>query len=166
MRRSNLLKLHAPVFAALLIVTGCDTGEESVSGVGSGVFSETTLLENTPLTTPPEHWLRPGMETSENDATSRTASELETLEVTDLDVSASEEVLLRQAGSTPAQSDIRAVLFEDNARFVGEWELVEAMMFGDHPTTVVIPLPSGEQSEVAIEDQLQEEKSWFEEVFD
>ena len=66
MRRSNLLKLHAPVVAALLIVTGCDTGEESVSGVGSGVFSETTLLENTPLTTPPEHWLRPGMETSEN----------------------------------------------------------------------------------------------------
>jgi Protein of unknown function (DUF3035) len=129
--------------AATVLVAAC-SGGESLPGVGYRVPGESTNSKLLPLTVPPDFGLRPepADETAEGYDIVSTQSE-EVIIDQDDSLTQGEEVMLVRSDAVDANPDIRRMLDQDNAVFVGNPEFVDDLLFGTHPAGGEVTVEEG-----------------------
>jgi hypothetical protein len=155
------------VVAAVLAVlaAACSDGGEQLPGVGYRVPGESTSSKLLPLTVPPDFGLRPEPEdetTEEGYEIVSTQEHEALLQGTD-SMSHGEEIILTRSDAVDANPDIRQVLDQDNAIFVGNPVFVDELLFGAHPSGGEVTLEEGGEvvEDVVIREGSAEDESDF-----
>jgi hypothetical protein len=133
----------ALVCAAALLAVACSSGDP-LPGVGYRVPGESTSAKLLPLTVPPDFGLRPEPvdETPEGYAIVSAQEEEAVLEEREM-MSQGEEIILARSDAIDVNPDIRRLLDQDNAVFVGNPVFVDELMFGTYPTGGVVLMEEG-----------------------
>jgi len=138
------------VCLALVLGAGaCSTGNEELPGVGYRVPGQATSAKLLPLTVPPDFGLRPepADETPEGYEIVSTQEEEKVLQGADT-MTEGEQIILTRSGGVDANPDIRQLLDQDNAVFVGNPVFVEDLLYGDYPEAGAVTVEeSGEVTE-------------------
>ncbi|MDE0044539.1 MAG: DUF3035 domain-containing protein [bacterium] len=124
--------------AATLMAAACDR-EEVLAGNVDRTVNVSTVPQIVSLIVPPPYPLRPELEPREESASlverqEETGTDLEALKTT-----AGELDLLRQAGAGTADPGIRTTIARDNSVLSDDPEFVDALLFGEYPTTPPVP---------------------------
>ena len=144
---------------AAALLAGC--GDGTLPGQGHQPPSEITVARAIPLTAPPDHGLRPGdvEEPSADGVTVIDRRDEEAVDVAPAGATPGERALLARAGAAEADASIRETLNRENALLVGRPELVEALLFGAHPS-------GGEAGEAGVTiERSDDEPGWFDEFW-
>ncbi len=154
----------AAVVAGALLATAC-SNDELLPGVGYRVPGESTSAELLPLTVPPDFGLRPEPidETAEGLGIVSTQEE-EIFVVQNDTITRGEEIILSRSDVESANPDIRRLLDQDNAIFVGNPEFVDALMFGSYPEGGDVTVEEDDEAvqEVVIREGVGDDESDFE----
>ena len=159
----------AILVVAIATLTACGSSNE-LPGRGYMPPSDVTTSRTVPLTVPPDFGLRPE---SEKQAESRTVIMADTVtgsavDVAALDATLGEQALLVNAGVLNANPAIRQQLNRENALLIGDPALVDALLFGNYPTSSGVEVTEGPEvgPDVAIEQGTPiDDGSWIDSVF-
>lgn len=145
LRPANVIRLAVLVAAAWLLAA-CGGGEE-LPGVGYRVPGESTSAKLLPLTVPPDFGLRPEpeLETTDGFDIVSVQEEEAVLEGRDT-MTLGEEIILTRSGAIDANPEIRRLLDQDNALFVGNPVFVDELLYGSHPGSGEVTLVEGEEA--------------------
>lgn len=160
------IRISLAAAAALggLVVAAC-SNDELLPGVGYRVPGESTSAELLPLTVPPDFGLRPEPIDETAGGLGIVSSQEEEIYVVQNDtITPGEEIILSRSDVESANPDIRRLLDQDNAIFVGNPEFVDALMFGTYPEGGAVTVEEDDDAvqEVVIREGVGDDESDFE----
>jgi hypothetical protein len=134
----------AIVGAVALLAVACSSSDDPLPGVGYRVPGESTSAKLLPLTVPPDFGLRPEPvdETPDGYEIVSTQEDEAVIEERN-NVTQGEEIILTRSDALDASPDIRRLLDQDNAVFVGNPVFVDDLMFGDFSTGGAVLMEEG-----------------------
>ena len=130
--------------AAALALAACSSGGEELPGVGYRVPGVSTSSKLLPLTVPPDFGLRPEPIDETPEGYGIVSVQEEEAELVGRDtMSLGEEIILTRSDAIDANPDIRLLLDQDNAVFVGSPVFVDKLLFDSHPGGGAVTLEEG-----------------------
>ncbi len=127
------------ILAAVSLLTAACGREEVLAGRVDRTVNVSTVPRIVSLIVPPPYSLRPEMHArGESDSLVERQEETGT-DLGSLETTAGERDLLRRAGAGTADPDIRTMITRDNSVLSDDPELVDAVLFGEYPTTPPVP---------------------------
>ncbi|MBN34374.1 MAG: hypothetical protein CMM46_06280 [Rhodospirillaceae bacterium] len=159
---------QAVAAAALTLALAACGGAEPLQGRGYQPPSEVTSSRAVSLIVPPGYGLRPDAESAEVVAgiTVIDQQEPETLQISSLNTTLGEELLMTWAGVLEADPTIRATLNRENALLVGQPLFVEELLFGSYPAAGAIELEQGDEVVPEVLIETPDEPGWFEKAWE
>lgn len=162
-KRIRVSVMAAAILGGLL-VAAC-SNDDLLPGVGYRVPGESTSAELLPLTVPPDFGLRPEPVDETAEGFGIVSSQEEEIVVVQNDtITLGEEIILSRSDVESANPDIRRLLDQDNAIFVGNPEFVDALMFGSFPEGGAVTVEEDDEAvqDVVIREGVGDDESDFE----
>ena len=130
---------RAMILAAVsLLIAACDR-EEVMAGRVDRTLNVSTVPQIVSLIVPPPYSLRPAVDArGESDSLVERQEETRT-DLGSLETTAAELDLLRRAGAGTADPGIRTMITRENSVLSDDPEFVDAVLFGEYPTTPPVP---------------------------
>ena len=130
---------RAMILAAVsLLIAACDR-EEIMAGRVDRTLNVSTVPQIVSLIVPPPYSLRPEVDArGESDSLVERQEETGT-DLGSLETTAAELDLLRRAGAGTADPGIRTMITRENSVLSDDPEFVDAVLFGEYPTTPPVP---------------------------
>ena len=154
--------------AALILALAACGGNEPLQGRGYKPPSEVTSTRAVSLIVPPDYGLRPDPDSAEvvAGATVIDQQEPETLQISSLNTTLGEELLMARAGVLEADPTIRGTLNRENALLVGQPLFVEELLFGSFPAGGAVEMEQGDEVVPEVLIETPDEPGWFEEAWE